>query len=173
LLECGADPKAILAQGVTPLYKAARNGHAATLDLLLKSGAVVNARAEDGSTALVKAAQKGHADALQVCVGVVPSFFKKVLPTLHISYLFLWKFRVELNVTLILRVLTQLSFRSRLVTTTTILNLFFFLFILSTLILLLTSAPRCCSHTAPKSTRATSKGSPPWWLPPNKATLMS
>lgn len=66
LLECGADPKAILAQGVTPLYTAARNGHAATLDLLLKSGAVVNARAEDGSTALVKAAQKGHLDALQV-----------------------------------------------------------------------------------------------------------
>jgi len=68
LLECGADPKAILAQGVTPLYTAARNGHAATLDLLLKSGAMVNARAEDGSTALVKAAQKGHLDALQVGV---------------------------------------------------------------------------------------------------------
>ena len=46
--------------GETPLHKAARSGHTATVEFLVKSGATVDCKTNYGWTPLHKAARSGH-----------------------------------------------------------------------------------------------------------------
>lgn len=61
----GADPNWRSDYGATPLHRAAGAGHAATVELLLSSGAAVEVEDADGETALLAAAANGHADCLR------------------------------------------------------------------------------------------------------------
>lgn len=69
LLESGADvnAKEWAANCMTALMKAAWNGHADTVEALIKNGADVILRNKEGGwSALVWAAEKGHKDAVRV-----------------------------------------------------------------------------------------------------------
>ena len=54
--------------GMTPLHKAAVQGHASVVESLLRAGANANAPAADGSTPLHMAAHKGHSAALAALI---------------------------------------------------------------------------------------------------------
>lgn len=67
LLEAGADPNAVLAEGETILMTAARTGRVDALKIRLDRGADVGARERwCGETALMWAAAENHADAVKV-----------------------------------------------------------------------------------------------------------
>ena len=55
LLKRGAKVNVADAEGKTPLYSAARRGHAHLLKMLLAKGAKVNAQTREGTTALMRA----------------------------------------------------------------------------------------------------------------------
>ena len=57
------------AQGLSPLHKAAVQGHVAVVEALLQAGANPNAGARDGSTPLHLAAHKGHAALASLLAG--------------------------------------------------------------------------------------------------------
>ncbi len=59
LLEIGAKPNALSANGTTALMMAVRGGHAETVDLLLAKGADVNLRNQNGASALAWATRGG------------------------------------------------------------------------------------------------------------------
>ncbi len=69
LLAAGANLKAATRVGsITPLFMAAKNGNAAMLELLLKSGADPNSTDEHGTTALMTAAASGNASAVETLI---------------------------------------------------------------------------------------------------------
>ena len=59
LLEIGADPNAVSANGTTALMMAVRGGHTDTVELLLTKGADVNLRNQNGASALAWATRGG------------------------------------------------------------------------------------------------------------------
>jgi len=67
LIRAGANVKAATRLGdYTPLFLAAKNGNAAMIELLLKSGADGNAPNQAGTTPLMLAAASGKADAVKI-----------------------------------------------------------------------------------------------------------
>jgi len=67
LIDAGASVKAVTRNGaITPIIFAARNGNAAMIELLLKSGADANTTQTNGTTVLMEAAVSGSADAVNV-----------------------------------------------------------------------------------------------------------
>jgi ankyrin repeat protein len=69
LLAAGASVKAATRVGaITPLFMAAKNGNAAMIGLLLKSGADPNSTDERGTTALMTAAASGNAEAVEALI---------------------------------------------------------------------------------------------------------
>jgi ankyrin repeat protein len=70
LLAAGANLKAATRVGsITPLFMASKNGNAAMLELLLKSGADPNSTDEHGTTVLMTAAASGNAAAVETLIG--------------------------------------------------------------------------------------------------------
>jgi len=67
LIAGGADVNSLV-DGMTPLHKAAENGHVAVIGALVKGGAHVDGEDEDGWTPLMWAAAAGHAAALEALV---------------------------------------------------------------------------------------------------------
>ena len=61
MVEEGASPDAKSVHGQPAVYMAARNGHTAAVEALLRLGADPNAASPDGATALMCAANCGHA----------------------------------------------------------------------------------------------------------------
>jgi ankyrin repeat protein len=69
LLAAGANVKAATRVGaITPLFMASKNGNAAMIALLLKSGADPNSTDEHGTTALMTAAASGNAAAVETLI---------------------------------------------------------------------------------------------------------
>ena len=66
LIAAGGAVQAMNRYGVTPIWQAASNGHAAVVEALLRGGADPNtARGDSGETILMIAARSGHIDVLQ------------------------------------------------------------------------------------------------------------
>lgn len=75
LLEAGADPNVVQADGYTPLHEAAQNGDQTLARRLVAAGANPAARLDDGSTPAESARKAGHtalADWLETLPGVDP-----------------------------------------------------------------------------------------------------
>ena len=69
LLSEGADPCHRGEFGATPLIRAAEQGHASLVSLLVKYGSPVNTQDDNGDTALICACRMGHLDAARALLG--------------------------------------------------------------------------------------------------------